>query len=188
MANKIELKSTPDQGGLNISHEDAQEFMKAQEEEHSRIIRIVNFIRETDELNFSIHAVIVNILSIPLSPKYTTFSTSDVADIIHSFRTTEQLLEPKYFRLVTPPLRLLRHCLDLHLGNPIDKENISTVHLPEGYKKFSKISEQIRFLLFLGAPALGITESLRLFRENKSSAVVILGSTLLLLVVSALNP
>ena len=170
MANNTELNSTPDEGGLNLPDEDAQAFMKAQEEEHSRIKRMVNFIRKTDELDFSIHAAIENILSIPLSPQSTTFSMSDVADIIHGFPTPEQVLEPKYFRRVTLPFRLLRRCLDLHLVNPIDEETISTVHLPEEDKEDSRLSEQIWFLLFLGAPASGITESLRLFREQKSSA------------------
>ena len=131
---------------------------------------MVNFIRKTDELDFSIHAAIENILSIPLSPQSPRFSMSDVADIIHGFPTPEQLLEPKYFRRVTLPFRLLHRCLDLHLVNPIDEETISTVQLPEEDKEDSRLSEQIWFLLFLGASAPGITESLKLFREHKLNA------------------
>ena len=87
MAINTELNSTPDQGVLNLSDEVAEAFMKAHEEEHSRIKRMVNFIPMTDELDFSIHAAIKNILSMPLIPQSTTFSMSDVADIIHHFPT-----------------------------------------------------------------------------------------------------
>lgn len=166
MANSAELNSAPDYGELNLF--DSKAFLQAQEEEHCKIKRMVNFSRNTDELDCSVHPGIENILSTPISFQSSIVSMSNLENRIHGFPTPEQLIDPKYCRRLTLNFRFIRRCLELHLVNLVDEEAIFSVKLSEEEKEDFRLSEQIWFFLFIGAQAPHRTESLRLFSEQNS--------------------
>ena len=110
-------------------NESGQEFFEHQQMEYARLKRIFNFFRKKDDLDANIHQVVEYILSIQPSPTANALALDDVTDMIHSICQLDEILDPNFFRRTLFPFRMLRLCLDLHLADPVEESNVSSVRM-----------------------------------------------------------
>ena len=96
----------------------------------------------------------------------TDFVYTDVSDMAHVLPAVESVLYPHFFTCTTLIFRLLRRNLDMHLINPISEDAVLAVEVFDADREDPRILEHIRFLLFLGASATRISNSLKNPRQH----------------------
>jgi len=154
----------------DVSPEEAKAFLESQKSEHRSILKMLRFVRRTDELDSSIALAIESLLSSEPTIETDLYTMNDIADIIHSFPCVDQVLSPQFFHRISLPFRLLRRSLTLHFVNPINEEKIRLLLDPLNEQGTSRLDEQIWFLLFIGAPASDIASNLITFNKMKKDA------------------
>ena len=154
----------------NAEGETDRAFYEQQLAEHARLKKIFNFFRKKDDLDASIHQVVDFILSIEPAQGVSPFEVQDVSDMVDSFCTLNEVLNPEFFRRTTFPFRMLRLSLDLHLSDPVEDSMISNVRMTHDEERDQGLKQLIWFLLFVGALPEQVETNLAQYRDLKSNA------------------
>ncbi len=124
-----------------------------------------------DSLDHAIQSALKQVQQEPPNIEVSEYlEEEDVNGLISGLPTLEDVLSPPFFKHAPLPFNLLRRALYSHDVNPVSNGMMKLVPLSESERADARLSEQIWFLLFLGAPAHFISESLDQHRSMRTQS------------------
>ena len=133
---------------------------------------MLKYVRKCGHVDEAVIMVIENITYILPTAEGNDYTMGDVAAILHRLPSAEHLLVPEFLGRASLPFRLLRRSLEMHLVNPVPKQDFEEVFANAANEDQSRLGEYALFLLFLAAhknqilTTVGLLPSLR-YKLNK---------------------
>ena len=168
VAERVATENSPTDNSDGI----AQAFLESQLDEHRRIKKMVQFIRNRDKTDEVIaKAIDALLLNLP-TVEGSEISITETLDIIHSLPHYTNLMDPSFFNRTTLSFRLLSRALELHNRNNVKMSQMNAVAMHDQDRQDSRIREQVWYLLVIGAPPFEVSELLSRFNETKPTSAV----------------
>ena len=97
----------------------------------------------------------------------------DVSYILHGLPSAQIRLVPEFFGRVSLPFRLLRRSHEMHLVNPVPKQDVKEVFANAGNQEQCRLAEYAGLLLFLGAHKNQIFAASKLSQNNCGTSPIL---------------